>query len=54
MLSNNERENLDYLKVTDGAKIIGVLNITDVINKKLWYEYESEEHDKMLRNLPKL
>ncbi len=49
-----KENNLDYLKVTDGPKIIGVLNISDVRNKKLWYEYESEEHDKMLRDLPKL
>ena len=49
-----KENNLNYIKVMDGPKITGILSIMDVRNKKLWYDYETEEHDRMLRDLPKL
>lgn len=35
--------NINYIKITDNKKIIGIINIADVRTAKIWYEYEIEK-----------
>lgn len=54
--STMKNNNLNYIKVLDNSsenKMIGILNINQVRNRKLWYEYELEEYENIIEDLPK-
>ena len=54
--STMKNHNLNYIKVLDNSsenKMIGILNINHVRNRKLWYEYELEEYENIIEDLPK-